>query len=87
MIIISLLLLYLCLWVVAYQRGHVTIMLSPNDHDYDNIICCIIQYVKSHNCISNIFVAVSYVNHVSQYNSFILLLHLPPYLSCSVSSD
>ena len=50
--------------------------MSPNDHDYYNIICCIIQYVESHNCISNIFVAVSYINYVSQSNSFLLLLFL-----------
>ena len=34
-----------------YASGHVTIMLYPNDHDYYNCICCIIQYVQSHNCI------------------------------------
>ena len=22
----------------------------PNDHNYYNIICCIIKYVQSHNC-------------------------------------
>ena len=35
------------------------------------IKCYIIQYVQSHNCISIIFV-VSYMNHVSQTNSFLL---------------
>ena len=46
--------------------GHVTIMLPPNHHDYYNITCSIIQYVQSHNCLSMIFVVVSYMNHVSQ---------------------
>ena len=46
--------------------GLVTIMLSLNDHDYYKIIYYIILYVQFHNCISNIFVVVSYMNHVSQ---------------------
>ena len=37
-----------------------------NDHDYYKIIYCIILYIQSHNCISNIFVVISYMNHVSQ---------------------
>ena len=43
--------------------------------DYYNNICCMIQYVESHNCISYIFVVVSYMNHVSikLISSFFLL--------------
>ena len=54
MIIISLLFLYLCLWVVACQWSCYYYAIS-NDHDYYKIIYCIIQYVQSHDCISNIF--------------------------------
>ena len=56
-------------------------MLSPNDHDYYKIIYCIVLYIQSHNCIRNIFVVVSYMNHVFQSNSFLLLLLL---LLCTV---
>ena len=44
----------------------VFIMLSPNHHAYNNIICCIIQYIQPHNCRSIIFVIVSYRKLVSQ---------------------
>ena len=59
-------------------------MLSPNDHDYYNITCCIIQYVQSHNCISIIFCCSflheSCVNKIhfflSTYNSDFLLYNI-----------
>ena len=38
-----------------HVSGRVTIMISTNNHNYYNLTCCIIQYVRSLNCISIIF--------------------------------
>ena len=47
----------------------------PFDHDYYKIIYCIILYVQSHNCISNIFCrSFLYESCVSIKKSFLLLL-------------